>query len=608
VKGASIQVRGLRVVAGPIGAQRVLVDDIDFEIQPGEMLALVGESGSGKTTTALAMLGFARPGCRISGGHVTIGPYDVMKLDEAGLRSLRGRVVTYVAQSAAAAFDPSRRLLDQVIEPAIIHEVCSQEHAKAKAVTLMRELSLPDPENIGRKFPHQVSGGQLQRIMAAMALITDPQLVVFDEPTTALDVTTQIDVLLAFKRVLKQLKTAAVYVTHDLAVVAQMADRTLVLRGGALQEVAPTAQLLQTPQHPYSRQLITAARRSLHAAPSDLPVADPLPLLKVSNLWADYGASRDIGASVLKDVSLELRRGQALGVVGESGSGKTTLAKVLAGLHVPSRGQVEFQGRDLPASLDTRSSDQLRRLQIVFQSADTALNPRHSVRQILERPLVLYHGLRGQALTHRVRELLDMVQLASDVADRLPREISGGQKQRVNLARALAAEPDVIICDEVTSALDTVVGTAVLELLAQLRRDLGVALLFISHDMECVKALCDDIVVMYAGRVVQTVPKAAFEVPSGHPYYELLSQSVPPLRVGWLDSLARDTLGVIESRRNKRLNATANAQGLCDFRDRCPHRQVELCDQHPPSQISMGHGIQAKCHFRAEQRQSDKRQ
>ena len=528
-----------------------------------------------------------------------------MKLDEAGLRSLRGRVVTYVAQSAAAAFDPSRRLLDQVIEPAIIHGVCSQDQAKAKAVTLMRELSLPDPENIGQKFPHQVSGGQLQRIMAAMALITDPQLVVFDEPTTALDVTTQIDVLLAFKRVLKQLKTAAVYVTHDLAVVAQMADRTLVLRGGALQEVAPTAQLLQMPQHPYSRQLITAAQRSLHTAPSELPVADPLPLLKVSNLWADYGASRDIGASVLKDVSLELRRGQALGVVGESGSGKTTLAKVLAGLHVPSRGRVEFQGRDLPASLGARNSDQLRRLQIVFQSADTALNPRHSVRQILERPLVLYHGLRGQALTHRVRELLDMVQLASDVADRLPREISGGQKQRVNLARALAADPDVIMCDEVTSALDTVVGTAVLELLDQLRRDLGVALLFISHDMESVKSLCDDILVMYAGRVVQTVPKAAFKVISGHPYYELLSQSVPPLRVGWLDSLADDSVGVIESRRNTRFSETANAQGLCDFRDRCPHRQVDRCDQQPPSQISMGHGIQAKCHFTVEQRQSE---
>ncbi|HKW83915.1 MAG TPA: ABC transporter ATP-binding protein, partial [Burkholderiaceae bacterium] len=470
--GASVTVEGLCVTAGA----QTLVDSLSFTIRPGEVLALIGESGSGKTTTALALMGHARRGCRISAGRVRIGDTEVLSLGAAQQRALRGRTVAYIAQSAAASFNPSRTIMDQVVEPACIHGTCSRSEAQAKAVALFRELALPEPEIIGSRYPHQVSGGQLQRLMAAMALITDPDLVILDEPTTALDVTTQIEVLRAFRRVVRDRCATAVYVSHDLAVVAQMADHILVLRDGQMRELNTTGQIISTPSHEYTKSLLAAASPVPREAAK--LAADSELLLDVRALGAGYGpldAKGRPAKPILEDIDLRLYRGQAIGVIGESGSGKTTLARAIAGLIEPSHGSILFNGRELKPSLAQRSKEDLRRIQIVFQMADTALNPSQTIERILARPLQFYKGLKGEALRRRIDELLDLVKLPRKLAERLPGGLSGGQKQRVNLARALAAEPDLILCDEVTSALDTVVGAAVLDLMAELRRELGVS-------------------------------------------------------------------------------------------------------------------------------------
>ena len=539
--GAQVQVQGLHIVAGARGAEQTIVHALSFAIEPGEVLALIGESGSGKTTTALAMMGYARSGCRIAGGSVRIGETEVLELDEPGQRALRGRRVAYIAQSAAASFNPSRTIMDQVVEPALIHGTSTRADAEAKAVALFRELALPSPDTIGSRYPHQVSGGQLQRLMAAMALITDPELVILDEPTTALDVTTQIEVLRAFRRVVRERRTTAVYVSHDLAVVAQMADQILVLRDGQMRELGATAQILAAPAHDYTQCLLAAARPKVRESGAAGSTTADTPLLEVRQLSAGYGPRDKQGqpkALILEDINLKLYRGQAIGVIGESGSGKTTLARAIAGLIAPCRGEMLFDGRPMPPTLEKRSKEELRRVQIVFQMADTALNPSQTIERILARPLQFYRGLSGEALQRRIRELLDLVKLPVAVAGRLPGGLSGGQKQRVNLARALAAEPELILCDEVTSALDTVVGAAVLDLIAELRRELGLSYLFISHDLHTVRSVCDEIVVMQHGRKLAQVARADYERGPHHPYYELLARSVPELRQGWLDEQA----------------------------------------------------------------------
>ncbi|HEX5784239.1 MAG TPA: ABC transporter ATP-binding protein [Burkholderiaceae bacterium] len=530
--GALVKVKDLHITAG----DQTLVDHLSFTIQPGEVLALIGESGSGKTTTALALMGYARRGCTISGGSVRMGDVDVLSLSPAEQRDLRGRKVSYIAQSAAASFNPSRTIMDQVVEPTRIHGTLSRAEAEVKAVQLFRELALPNPETIGQRYPHQVSGGQLQRLMAAMALITDPDVVILDEPTTALDVTTQIEVLRAFRRVVRERNATAVYVSHDLAVVAQMADHILVLRNGQAQELNTTTNILAAPAHAYTQSLLAAAR----PAPRDSGLGHDQGelLLDVQGVSAGYGprdAQGQPAVKILDDINFKLYRGQAVGVIGESGSGKTTLARAIAGLLAPSQGRILFNNHPLKPDLTQRSKEDLRRIQIVFQMADTALNPQHTIEQILARPLQFYKGLKGPALEHRIHQLLDLVRLPRAVAHRLPGGLSGGQKQRINLARALAADPDLILCDEVTSALDTVVGAAVLDLMADLRRELGLSYLFISHDLHTVRSVCDEIIVMQHGRKLDQVARADFDRGPHHPYFELLAASVPELRQGWLD-------------------------------------------------------------------------
>ena len=592
-----VRVDKLRVTARKAGGgTAVLVDDVSFEIPKGEVLALIGESGSGKTTVALALLGYARPGCRLEGGRVEIDGIDVLGLDEAGRIALRGRKVAYIAQSAAAAFNPMKPLMDQVIESALIHGTASREAAEAKAVALFRDLALPDPEGIGRRYPHQVSGGQLQRLMAAMALVTDPDLVVLDEPTTALDVTTQIEVLRAFRAVVRDRGATAVYVSHDLAVVAQMADRIVVLNGGRVREANTTDHVINRPTDEYTRSLVAAARPQVRGEPA---IDREAPLLEVRGLVAGYGRADAEGlpaVRVLEDVDLTVARGAAVGVIGESGCGKTTLARVIAGLVPAARGDVRFLGEPLPTDLRSRTREQFRRIQIVFQNADTVLNPAHSIERILARPLAFYRGLKGDAARARIAELLDRVKLPASLASRRPAELSGGQKQRVNLARALAAEPDLILCDEVTSALDTVVGAAILDLLAELRRELGVSYLFISHDISTVRAVCDDVVVLYAGRKVDSGRRAEMGHPPFHPYADLLVASVPELRIGWLDALPPRLAGSLPP-----VSAPKDASGLCPFLARCAVRRAGRCDTLPAPRQRLPDGREVLCHVPLEE-------
>ena len=534
-----IAVENLRVVAHTDSGNEIdLVSDIRFTVQKGEVLALIGESGSGKTTIAMALMGYARQGCSIAGGTIHVAGTDVHHLSAAQLREFRGNKVAYIAQSAAASFNPGMKIIDQVIEPVVIHGTMTRKEAKAKALALFRELALPDPDHIGDRYPHQVSGGQLQRLMTAMALIGDPDVVILDEPTTALDVTTQVEVLKAFRRVVAQRGVTAIYVSHDLAVVAQMADRILVLLRGRIAEYGTTEQLIGAPQEPYTQQLMDAARQA--PRPSSWLRADSemQPLLEVRDLSAGYGPRDSSGQPknlILADINLQLWKGQSIGIIGESGSGKTTLAHAIAGLNAPCHGHLLFNGHYIAGDMHKRPDNELRRIQYVFQMADTALNPAHSVERILSRPLALFHGLSGAARQQRLYQLLDLVRLPRTVLDRRPWALSGGQKQRVNLARALAAEPDIILCDEVTSALDTVVASAVLDLINELRRELGLSVIFISHDMHAVRAVCDDIVVMKSGRIVTHLPREDYDKPSSELYFERLKRAVPELRQGWLD-------------------------------------------------------------------------
>jgi peptide/nickel transport system ATP-binding protein len=573
---AAIEVRGLDIVVNrPDGQRTVIVEDISFSIPRGEVLALIGESGSGKTTIALAMLGYSRFGADITADCLRVGDMRIDRMRQTALARVRGRRIAYIAQSAASAFNPSRTIMAQVIEPLLVHGLADRASAEERAVVLFRALALPGPDTIGSRYPHQVSGGQLQRVMAAMALITEPELVILDEPTTALDVTTQVEVLKTIKAALRQSGATAIYVSHDLAVVAQVADRIAVLKDGRMCEQGAVRQILNEPASDYTRTLMAAAN------PQARPDAEAAPdhVLEVSSVTAGYGRIRDgrPAIPVLQDVSLTLRRGAALGVIGESGSGKSTLARVIAGLLPAATGQVSLGGEALPAAMAKRSREQLRRVQIVFQHADTALNPSQTVGEILSRPLAFYHGMKGDVARGRVAELLDLTRLPGDVVSRRSGQLSGGQKQRVNLARALAADPDVLICDEVTSALDTVVATAILDLIDNLRRDLGIATIFISHDISTARAFCDDIMVLYAGHVVELASRECFAQGLHQPYTRLLLDSVPDMDTTWLARRSAAQGPAIADG-----VAASSGDPLCPFLPRCPVALGGTCDAIPP--------------------------
>ena len=556
-----------------------IVKGVSFKVKAGQVVALIGESGSGKSTISMATMAYCRPGLHFPGGEVRLHGKDVLSMDPQDQRSIRGNKVAYLAQSAAATFNPAITIGEQVTEAAVLHGTLTQEEANKRAVELYHALELPDPDRLGKRYPHQVSGGQLQRLMAAMALVSRPDLLVLDEPTTALDVTTQIEVLKAFKKVIQEEGSAAIYVTHDLAVVAQVADHIVVLYSGEIQEQGPTEQIINNPKHPYTKRLMAAVKPTPKAGMGETLDDEHdrgVPNIEVKNMTAGYGGivNGKPVITVLRDINVKVPNAHVVGVIGESGCGKSTLARVIAGLLPAAKGEVFLDGKKLEASLKNRSAEELQKVQFVYQMADTALNPRQLIGDILGRPIEFYRGIKGKEKRQEVAKLLQLVELPIEFESRYPSELSGGQKQRVNMARALAANPEIMLCDEVTSALDSIVSSNVIKLLKKLRDKTGVSFVFISHDLSTVGSFADEIVVLYAGRVVEQGPVDEVLKPPYHPYTRLLISSVPELRVGWLEETMQ-----------KREMAAGIARGVeitdtgCPFYNRCPIALDGTCDR-----------------------------
>ena len=600
---AALEIQGLTVEAVTAsGGWNWIVRDVDVCVDRSEVVALIGESGAGKSTVALSALGYARAGCRITGGHVYFGDTDVLSLGPAEQRAMRGRRVAYVAQSAAGALNPAITIGEQVAEGLVVHKMAGFREGQRRAVELFRRLDLPQPESLVRRYPHQISGGQQQRVILAMALACSPEVLVLDEPTTALDVTTQIEVLKVVKSVIRDDDSAAIYVSHDLAVVAQIADRIVVMSGGEIVEQGTTHDILNAPREPYTKLLMEAVRpppRSVIGSAStraERP-ARACPVLAVRNIRASYQKRRLFQVSkpdvedVLHDIEFSIERSEVVAVVGESGSGKSTLARVVAGLHQPDAGAIDFEGEALAPMVRQRPIDRLRRMQLVVQSPDTSLNPAQRIEKILGRPLDLYFALDAGSRRTRVSDLLQLVGLPAKFTSRYPTQLSGGEKQRVSLARALAADPAVVLCDEVLSSLDTVVAASVLELLKDLQTRLGVAILFISHDLATVASIADHVMVLYAGRICEFGLTEEVFSPPYHPYTALLISSVPELREGWLEDVLGSRIAATAVNRN----ALPGNAG-CAFFNRCPLAIDAVCDRERPPARTVAKDDVVYCH------------
>ncbi|WP_043664628.1 ABC transporter ATP-binding protein [Streptomyces xylophagus] len=580
-----LEVSGLRIA---LASGTPIVDGVDLTLARGEILGIVGESGSGKTTTALALLGHAQRGAEITGGSVRVAGREVLGLSRAERREIRGKLISYVPQDAGQALNPSLRIADSVTDVLRRH----REPAPAAVLGLLGSVDLPATTEFGRRLPHQLSGGQQQRVTIAISLACEPPVIVMDEPTTGLDVLTQQSVLDEIRRLRAERGASLVYVSHDLAVVSQIADRVAVMYAGRIVEEGPIATLMERPRHPYTRGLLQSipdhrrparllpmagsapgveerpdgcafAPRCPQAAddcrttppvlesvdferhqvrcphweltppatlgiPRDRTEVTAGPALQVRGLRASH-KGRGGTVVVAEDISFDVRRGECLALVGESGSGKTTIARCLVGLHLPDGGSVRLRDAPLPARIRKRSAAQRRGIQYVFQNPYQSLNPRRRIGEDLARPGHVLRGLSVAEARAEVGSLLERVQLSPRLADRYPSQLSGGERQRVAIARALAARPDVLVCDEVTSALDVSVQAAILEALAELRDDLGVALLFITHDLGVVSGVADRVLVLEGGRICETGPTDSVLRTPEHPYTQRLVAAAPTL-------------------------------------------------------------------------------
>jgi peptide/nickel transport system ATP-binding protein len=573
----AVVVEDLRIDVSSSGVD--VVDEVSFRIRPGEVLGLVGESGSGKTTVGLALLGHTRRGVRVARGRVNIAGQDVLSLDAEQLRALRGATVSYVPQDPGTALNPNLRIGQQIMEVLVYHRIgANDDERRKRVVESLGEVALPSHEEFLRRYPHQLSGGQQQRVGLAMAFAGRPRVLVLDEPTTGLDVTTQAHVLGTVRELCGTHGVAALYVSHDLAVIADLADRVALMYSGRLVEVGPKAPFFQGSAHPYARRLIeaipemsgvhelrgitgsaprpgqrphgcffaprcdwvvdtcrtafpprvelaeehevrcyrhqevlAAARAERITARDRLTVAETSSaLLSVNSLNASYGPLQ-----VLFDINLQVERGECVALVGESGSGKTTLARCIGGLHRDLEGEILLQGQPLAAGARGRSRAVRQQVQYVFQSPYASLNPRKTVGQSVAQPLRIFEGLRGERVEKRVVDALERVSLGASVIDRYPDQLSGGERQRVAIARAIAVSPALLVCDEVTSALDVSVQAAIVALIAELQHDLGLGLVFVTHNLALISTIASRVAVLNRGRIVEHGPvRQVLEAPT----------------------------------------------------------------------------------------------
>jgi len=517
----------------PSGELIPAVNDVSFHLKKGETLGIVGESGCGKSTLARAILGYCRPGSLIMGGEVLFDGEDILQMSLSQLRDLRGQRIAMVPQNPLSSLTYHMKVGPQVDEILRIHRGMDSKAARIHTLELFAGTNLPDPEQIYDRYPHEISGGQRQRVVIAGALACQPVLMVLDEPTTALDTTTEIQVLKLVKDLRKENDMALIYITHDLTLTDYMCENVLVMLDGKVVEQGRVANIFKHPQTDYTKMLIAAIPRvdSKSGADAFLPAAGvPQPLLEVDRLKFRYGQRRSL-ATIFKpqeeppavnNVSFDLEHGETIGLVGESGSGKSTIANIICGLLTPTTGSIIFDSQPINTPAEKRSLDLRRRIQIIFQDPLSSLNPRHRIETVLTRPLKIFFGFKGQAARDRAVELLEAMELLPEHLSRFPRQLSGGQQQRVAIACAFAAKPDLILCDEVTSALDVSVQAHVLELLKVIQEKTGVACVFISHDLGVVKQVANKVIVLQKGVVAEAGPTEDVFAKPTHNYTRLL--------------------------------------------------------------------------------------
>jgi len=524
-----LEIRGLRIGLPKGGDRADAVADVSFTVAPGEIVCLVGESGSGKSVIAFSAMGLLPKNLPVKSGRIALHGEDLVGVSEERLRELRCTRMGMIFQEPMTALNPVMRCGDQIDEVLREHTTLSQTERKAKIIAMIEQVHLPDPARMFDSFPHQLSGGQRQRIMIAMALILGPSLLIADEPTTALDVTTQAQILKLIKELQAERGTGVLFITHDFGVVAEIADRVAVLKHGELVEMGPTQQILTAPRHPYTQMLIASVPS--HDPPARKQVAgDDRVVLRAEGLFKTYGKAGLFGrgrlVAAVKDVAFDIRRGETLGIVGESGSGKSTVARCVARLIDPSAGKILLADTDIATMPAGRLRELRRKIQIIFQDPYRSLNPRRTVGQsIVEGPM--NYGTSAAEALARARKLMELVRLDPDSLDRYPHQFSGGQRQRICIARALAMEPEVLIADEAVSALDVSVQAQVLELLEEIRHSLHLAVLFITHDLRVAAQICDKVAVMSKGLIVEYGSATQVFGAPRHEYTRALFEAAP---------------------------------------------------------------------------------
>lgn len=532
-KHVVVSIEGLSLRLPPGADREYALKDMNLDLRANEIVCVVGESGSGKSLCAQALMGLLSKEIHIESGKATFGTVDLLAASQAELRSIRGARISMIFQEPMTALNPSMRVGEQIAEVFEAHNLYTATERQSRVLELAREVRLPDPEKLLRAYPHELSGGQRQRAMIAMALALEPDLIIADEPTTALDVTTQAQVLKLIREIQQRRGTAVMFITHDFGVVAEIADRVLVLKRGVVVEQGTVDAVLQAPQHEYTKALLAAVP---HGTPMVADAARSRPsVLEVNDLRKTYrtrsgmlGPIREVAA--VNGVSFSIARGETLGLVGESGSGKSSIAKLVTRISEPDSGTILLDGEDLLEKKGEALRESRSRIQMVFQDPFASLNPRRSVGlSIADGPIA--RGVSRSAALSRARDLMEMVGLSRDAVDRMPHEFSGGQRQRIGIARALALDPDVLIADEAVSALDVTVQAQVLQKLSELKTELNLAMLFITHDLHVAAQVCDRLAVMLRGQIVEIGPTAELFSNPEHEYTRALLSAIPGSRL-----------------------------------------------------------------------------